>query len=298
MTPRAGSAVGPLHGASWLHRLDPRAKLAWLVAVIAFCFATYHPVPLFAMAVLGIGVAASAGILKEIARVLLVFAPIIASMIVIQTIAPVACRGGCAPTTALGPLSLYAEGMTHGLSLTARVLTAEIVGLAVVLSTHPSDLFAALARLRVPYVLNFMLAMTLQLVPILQREVVIVLAAQRSRGMRSTGFGSIIPSFVPVFVGAFERMQRLAIGLESRGFGSSGERTSYRRIRAGWADAGVAIAGLVAGVVGVALGLTTWSTERTVALDLPPSVMLAVFLLAAGVFVGMVIKGSRSLARM
>ncbi len=299
MTPRVGPSVAQGRSSSWLHRLDPLAKLAWLVAAIAFSFATYHPVPLFVMAVVGLGLAMSAGIATAIGRILMVFAPVVASMIVIQTIAPATCHGMCTPATAFGPLALYAEGMTHGLSLASRIVAVEIVALAVLLTTYPSDLFAALARLRVPYVLNFVLSMTLQLVPVLQREVVIVLAAQRSRGMRSTGFASIIPAFVPVFVGAFERVQRLAISLESRGFGASGPRTSYRRSRnrSGSVDTTVALAGLVAGGAGVAIGLTTWSVERTATLPMPPSVMLAVFLLAGTLFVGVVVTGLRSLVR-
>lgn len=40
-----------------------------------------------------------------------------------------------------------------------------------------------------------------------------------------------MPSMVPVFVGAIERIQQLSISLESRAFGSSGHKTSYRRVR-------------------------------------------------------------------
>ena len=103
-----------------------------------------------------------------------------------------------------------------------RILAMEVAAIVVLQTTHPSDLFAALARLRVPYLLNVMIALTLQLVPVLQREVGTVLAAQRSRGMRGSGFAAVIPAFVPVFAGTVERVQQLAISLESRGFGAIG----------------------------------------------------------------------------
>ncbi len=292
-----GVTVTLVRGTSWLHRLDPVSKLAWVLAVILFAFSSYHPVPLLAVALVGLGMAVSAGIAGPLLRILLVFAPIVASMIVIQTIAPATCSNACTPAAQLGPVTLYQEGMSHSLSLVSRVLAMEVVALAVLMTTHSSDLFAAFARLRVPYVLNFMVSMTLQLVPVLQREVGVVLSAQKSRGMRASGFGSIVPSFVPVFAGAFERMQQLAISLESRGFGSSGPKTSYRRVGIGWVDAMIAIAGLVAGAIGVVLGFTLWSVDQAPSLVLAPMLTVWVFLLAAVVFIGIIAAAVLAVAR-
>jgi energy-coupling factor transport system permease protein len=280
-----------------LHGLNPIVKLAWLAAAIAVAVAAYHPLPLLAMGLIGLAACASAGIGRAVVRVLLIFGPVTASMLVIQTLAPAACRTGCTPVAILGPFDLYGEGTLHGLSLAARILAVEVTALAVLMTTRPSDLFAALARLRVPYLLNFMLSMTLQLVPILQREVSIVLSAQRSRGMRSRGFGSIIPSFVPVFAGSFERVHQLSISLESRAFGSTGRATSYRRIAFRPIDAVLALAGLGVGVVGVVAGLTVWDADHASTVLLPASIVVPLFLLAAAVFVGVVGKGIRALVR-
>jgi energy-coupling factor transport system permease protein len=294
-------AVGPTspvdRGRSWLHRLDPLVKLAWLVAVVVVALATSHPLPLFAIALVGFIVGLTAGVAGQIARVLAIFVPISASIIVIQTIAPAACQVACAPAVQLGPVDLYGDGMLRGLSLVGRLVAVETVALAVILTTHPSDLFAALARLRVPYVANLMLSMTLQLIPILQREFEVVLSAQRARGMRSTGFRAVLPTFVPVFAAAFERVQRLTIGLESRGFGAAGARTSYRRVRFGRADLAVIVAGIGAGLLGTIAGLTVWDADRARDLVLPASVVLAVFGLAGTLFVGVILAGIRSLAR-
>jgi len=292
-----GPSLAAERGTSWLHRLTPIVKLAWLLAVVVVVVATYHPVPLFAIAIAGFGVGLSAGVGGRIARILLIFAPVTASILVIQTLAPAICLGTCTPAAHLGPLGLYREGTVHGLSLVGRLLAVETVALAVITTTHASDLFAALARLRVPYVVNLMLSMTLQLIPILQREFEIVLSAQRSRGMRSTGFRAVIPSFVPVFAGAFERVQQLSIGLESRAFGSTGRRTSYRQVRFGRGDAVAALAGLAAGIVGTVAGLTAWSAERLAAVALPAPVVVAVFAVAGILFVGVILAGIRSLAR-
>ncbi len=290
-------SVTHVRGTSWLHRLNPISKLAWVLAVILFAFSSYNPFPLFAIAIGGFLLGVSAGIARPLLRILIVFAPVTASMIVIQTMAPATCSNTCTAAAQLGPFTLYQEGMSHSLSLVSRVLAMEIIALGVLMTTHPSDLFAAFAKLRVPYILNFMVSMTLQLIPVLQREVSVVLSAQKSRGMKSKGFGSVVPSFVPVFAGAFERVQQLSISLESRAFGSAGSKTSYRQVRFGPIDAAIAIVGLAAGAIGVYLGLTLWSVELTPSLVLPVALTLVVFLLAAVMFFAVLAAAILAIAR-
>lgn len=290
-------SVTHVRGTSWLHRLNPISKLAWLLAVTLFAFAAYNPIPLFLIAIVGLVLGTTAGIIKPLLRILVVFAPLTASMIVIQTIAPAVCGDACTAVAQLGPFTLYQEGMSHSLSLVSRVLAMEIVALGVLMTTHPSDLFASFAKLRVPYILNFMVSMTLQLIPVLQREVSVVLSAQKSRGMKSRGFGSIVPSFVPVFAGAFERVQQLSISLESRAFGSAGLKTSYRQVRFGPVDAAIAVLGLAVGVVGIYVGLTLWSADLTPSVVLPVVVTLGVFLLAAVLFIGVLATALLAIAR-
>jgi energy-coupling factor transport system permease protein len=293
----AGTSFDHVSGDSWLHRVNPIVKLAWLLGVIAFALATYHPVPLLLASGGGFAVCTSAGIGRQVARTLLLFAPIVASMLVIQALLPLTCAASCAPPVSLGPLVLSPDGMTHGLSLAGRILIVEVAALGVLMTTRPSDLFAALARLRVPYLLNFMLSMTLQLVPILQREVATVLAAQRSRGMRGRGFGSVVPTFVPVFAGAFERVQQLSISLESRAFGSSGRATSFRRIGFGPVEGVLALLGLASGAVGAIAGLLLWNADRSAGAVLPPVAVAGLFVVAAIVFLAVIAGGVRALLR-
>ena len=132
-------------------------------------------------------------ILKPLAKIMIVFTPISASIIVIQSIAPAVCAPHCLPPVPFGPINIYNEGLSHAMTLLLRVSAFQVIAFTLLLTTHPSDLFASLARMKVPYLANFMISMTLQLIPVLQREVQLVLAAQRSRGMKGSGFGSIVP---------------------------------------------------------------------------------------------------------
>jgi energy-coupling factor transport system permease protein len=296
MTPAAGAfAFAP--GRSWLHRMSPVPKLAWLAATVAFALATYHPVPLLAVAVAGVAGAVSAGAGRPVLHAMAVLAPLAASIIVLQALAPAACRPTCTTVAWLGPFAITGEGLARGISLVARVLAMECVAVAVLVTTHPADLFAGLRRIRVPSTFAFLLAMTMQLVPVLQRELGLVLEAQRARGLRAAGFRALVPALVPVFVAGFERIGRLAISMEARGFGAGVARTSWRQVAFTASDRVIAVAGVVAGVAGAAAGLAWWGTSSVPVLA--PPAWLAVLLVggAAISFAGVLVAAAVALGR-
>jgi energy-coupling factor transport system permease protein len=270
-------------------------KLAWLTAAVVFAFVSFDPLPLAVISVAGLVIAASAGIFVPVLRALALLAPLAAAIVVLQAIAPVACGTLCPPAAQLGPIAIHQEGVARGLTFVVRILAMEVAAIVVLQSTHPSDLVAGLARLRVPYLLTVMVALTLQLVPVLQREVGIVLAAQRARGMRGTGLGAVVPAMVPVFAGTVERVGQLAISLESRGFGASGPRTSYRRVGFSRAERVLAVAGVAAGVLGVVATLA--GPVKAPVLEVSAPVAVAVFAVAAVVFVAGIARAFLAIAR-
>ncbi len=295
MSERPGG-MGYVPGASWLHRLSPIPKLAWLAAAVVFAFVSFNAPVLGSIVVVALVLAATAGIFVNVLRALAVLAPLAAAILLLQSIAPAACGGACTPIANLGPLTIYEQGVARGVTFVLRILAMETVAILVLQTTHPSDLFAALARLRVPYLLNVMIALTLQLVPVLQREVRIVLAAQRSRGMPGTGLAAVVPAFVPVFAGTVERVGQLAISLESRGFGAKGPRTSYRRIGFTRRDVALAIAGVAAGIVGVGATLAQGPTGAP-AIVVPAGVAVVLVLVALIVFAGSLVRAAMAIGR-
>ena len=46
--------------------------------------------------------------------------------------------------------------------------------------------------------------------------------------MQAQGFKALLPSIIPVFAGAIDRVQQLSMSLETRAFGSDNERTLLR----------------------------------------------------------------------
>ena len=295
MSERPGG-MGYVPGTSWLHRLSPIPKLAWLAAAVVFAFVSFNALLLGSIVIVGLVLAATAGILVNALRALAILAPLAAAILLLQSIAPAACGGACTPVAGLGPLTVYEQGVARGVTFVLRILAMETVAILVLQTTHPSDLFAALARLRVPYLLNVMIALTLQLVPVLQREVGIVLAAQRSRGMPGTGLAAVVPAFVPVFAGTVERVGQLAISLESRGFGASGARTSYRRIGLTARDVALALAGVGAGIVGVVATLAL-GTAGSPAIVVPAGVAVVLVGAALLVFAGSLVRAAMAIGR-
>ncbi len=236
-----------------VHRIHPVTKMVWVLVYIVLAFTTQNIFVLYGMAIFAIGLALLAGVFRPLLKAAYLIVPVGSSLIALQVLAPAAERPWT-PIAEIGFVTLYGDGLYYALVLLGRIISSMLLTLVMVMTTHPSDLFLAFSKLKVPYTFNFMLAMTLQLIPVFQREVGIVLSAQKSRGMKGSGFSAVLPSFVPVFVGAIERVQQLSVSLESRGFGSSGNKTSYRKVTSRTQD-------WVYGVVGavVMLGLMIYS---------------------------------------
>ena len=214
MSMQAAMPIAMIPGNSIIHRINPLAKLVWVVGYVILAFSTQNIVILYSMALFALLLAPIAGVTKPLLKGALILVPVGSSLLALQIIAPAVER----PWTAvdqIGPLVLYGDGVYYGFVLLGRIVASLLMALIMVMTTHPSDLFTSFAKLKVPYTLNFMLAMTLQLIPVFQREVGIIMSAQKSRGMKGTGFSAVLPSFVPVFVGAIERVQQLSISLES-----------------------------------------------------------------------------------
>jgi energy-coupling factor transporter transmembrane protein EcfT len=268
---------------SWLQRLSPIPKLAWMAAGIAFALVTFAPAPLLVVTAAAAALAAVSGIGRRFALALVAFLPLVASIVLIQALAPGFCRPGCEPLTTVGPFTVYADGLARGLSLAARLLAIQAVAFVAILSTEAPDLFAALDRLRVPRPASFAASMTLLFVPILRRELDLVLGAQRARGLRVSGPSALARAIVPVMVSSVGRVERVAISLETRGFGGSTPRTSRRVVAFGPGERVLAAAGIGAGIAGVAAGIAWWG-QGSVTAPVSAGIAVAIVAIAALAF--------------
>ncbi len=292
----APSLLAYVPGGSWLHRMSPVPKLAWLAATVLVVLLTYELPVLVVVAAAGFALAASAGVGRRAWRTVVALAPIGASIVVLQALAPVACAQGCATAAAIGPLTLYQEGLSHALALVARLVAMEAIAVVMLATTHPSDLFASLRQLHLPYEVSLMAMLSMQLVPQLQQELRDVLQAQRARGLRASGLAALAPTLVPVVAGAFDRLTTLVLSLEARGLGS-GPRTSYRRVADRPVDRVATGLAICAGIVGAATALTRWGADQAGVTVVPPVVAVAIVVVAAATLVVVMASGLRALVR-
>lgn len=293
----AASPFAYAPGASWLHRRSAVPKLAWLAATLAFSLVAYHPVPLLLVTAGAWALGVSAGVGWPLWRAMRLLGPLAASIVVLQVAAHGTCPGGCTELVHLGPTSITAEALARGVAYVSRLLAMESAAVVLLVTTRPADLFGALRRLRVPHPVALMLATTMQLIPILQRELAIVLDAQRARGLRASGIRAVVPALLPVFVSAFERLGQLAIAMEARGYGAGIARTSYRTDAFGPVDRDLAWGGVLAGIAGVVAGTLLWGSASVPPLIVPAWVALAIVGAAGIAFAGLIAAALVAAAR-
>ena len=234
-----------VQGNTFLHRLYPLTKIALLIDALIISFVFNNPIISLILAAIGLAAAALSGseVLKSVNRALVLIMPAIAAILMFQTFFEITFPARPIP---FGPLTLHLGGIYYGGLVASRILMAIIVGVTLIVVTHPGDLFVSLQKIKVPYIVGFMVMTMLQYVPILLTESSIIAQAQQSRGIKPSGFGAILPNFAPLFVISWQRAQTLAMVLEVRGVGAPGKKSSFRMIRAKWIDL------IVAGVVSVA----------------------------------------------
>lgn len=149
-----------------------------------------------------------------------------------------------------------AEGLHHGLVVGLRLLGVGALGVLYVRTTGLADLVLGLVQqggLSPRWAYGLLAA--LRFVPLFQDELARVRKAYRVRGLAGRGLrGRLEAAYrysLALLVHAVRAAEAVAVALQARGFDGSRRRTFYRRLTAGWREAGYA--GLLLGLAAVAL---------------------------------------------
>ena len=215
-------------GDSFFHKAHPFVKFYWVGAFVIFCFFNKNPYVNYGLTLVGLVFVVLTKTFPSYVRAMVIFFPAAFAMIFLQSIVPPAVFDNPELLAELGPFSLYTDSIIYGMLFSSRILCICTWSILMLMTLHPGELSSALQKARVPYTVNFMITTTLQLIPILQREFGIILSAQKSRAMEAQGFKALLPSIIPVFAGAIDRVSQLSMSLETRAFGASKERTLLR----------------------------------------------------------------------
>jgi energy-coupling factor transport system permease protein len=235
----ARSLVVYYPGKTFIHRLDPRAKIVFLVLISTAVFAIQNiyisafilATMIFLWSLARLPVSVVTGFLRALLPVFLflmvvqaIFYP--GETYLIRPIIPnfVPVIGG------MGKVSL--EGIVFSVLLMFRLL-AMVIMLPLVSMTTPVHIFAlGLVRMGLPYRLAYTATTALNLVPVLQNEAGVIIDAQRLRAMQTFEKGRLFdklrayPALVtPLVIGAMRHAQSIAVAMDSRAFGASKSRT-------------------------------------------------------------------------
>lgn len=161
----------------------------------------------------------------------------------------------------LGGVSLWREGVIHGLLQSSRFVALTLAGLAVALATPPDQMLSALLALRFPYSLAFLSATGLRFVPVIAEEWMVVRHARAHRGRpvwRRGVFAWIqleLDLIRPVVARSLRRARMLARSLDARGFDPVRPPPLRSPLKLGGWDVALLVPALAATLTAVSLRL-------------------------------------------
>ena len=227
-------------GDSILHRLDPRTKMVWMICTMISVFIFFNPlvsIIMLIVMILALLYAVGPVVFKN---ALIRFIPII--ILTVSILHGFVNPAGKTPIL-VGNIPIHLpyfgnmmwEGLYIGIQMSLRICAVIFASIVLVVTTTTEDMVTAIAKLGIPYQYASFFGMSLQMIPILQEEAIIIVQAQRARALRENNLWekvmALVPLFVPLAVGSMQRAETTAMVLEARAYGAPVKRTELRTIR-------------------------------------------------------------------
>ena len=224
----------------WMHGLHPGTKLLALLSVFAVAAVLLRPahvlVP-FCVVLVAPFTTGVAGAFRKFAFPLVAVGLLCFVLWAVFAPTPADAR----PCLTVFGLELSRDALLFAAAMTMRILTMIMVGVLFFATTTFEEFCAALMKMGLPQPVAFAVALSLRLFPTFVQNAFRILDAQRSRGLRLAGNPlrrvlAYVPLIIPVFVNSVERMHRLSLAIETRGYRPGRRRTSILEFRFGIAD--------------------------------------------------------------
>lgn len=253
---------------SFVHRMDPRLKILFLIAYIVAVFLASNFYGLAACAgVLVLIIAFSRVPVKKVLRsvrgvlFLVLFTAVI--NVFFHTGDETYWQG---PTSYLdyGIIHITQEGIVFSLFLVLRLVLLVMCSSMLTYTTTPvsltdgiESLLTPLKWLRFPvHELALIMSIALRFIPILMDETERIKNAQKARGADFESGGpvkkvrAIVPILIPLILSAFRRADELGDAMDARCYSGGKNRTKYKKLRFSWRDlvGFLVAAALIAGV--------------------------------------------------
>jgi energy-coupling factor transport system permease protein len=240
--------------ASPLQRLHPLVKVVWLLVVVVLASITLRPVAALILLTYVFVITIGLGRIPiaRVTRPMLLFLPLAMGYTVFNFL----LLSGSTTLFHLGPLAPSVEGLTFGLAISLRVLTILLTAILFSVTTDPKDLTLSLIQnLKVPYRFGYALYVGLRFIPIATDEFQTLRAAHLIRGVGfDPGFRGRVREYtnyaVPLLATMIRKAVRVAVAMDSKGFGAHRDRTYLDRVAVRRVDVLLGI-GLVSSTVAV-----------------------------------------------
>lgn len=222
---------------TFLHRLHPYTKIAFIIIVSLMCLIATDLIFLFLMVFAMLAFAAFSRLLSESLQQLrlIIAMSVIFILITIIMMPDGETFGYVIPQSVPvigGLIPITSGGLTIGMVLTLRFMILIFAFQLFLISTQPRDLVHAMEKVGLPidYILMFIIA--LRFIPTLQIEGQRIHEAQLARGFNpGTGFvgkiRSATPIVVPLVSNALVRSNVLGLTIDMRGY-RTGKKTHVR----------------------------------------------------------------------
>ncbi len=229
-------------GDSFIHRLDPRSKLLFVLGFIIIVFLANNTIT-YALLL------AFTFLVILVSRIRLYFLvnglkPVLILMIFTFLLHLFFTQEG----NLLWEwrfINIYEEGLRQGIYISVRFLVLVFMTTVLTLTTSPISITDGLETLLDPFKkvklpvheLALMMSIALRFIPTLMDETDKIMKAQMARGSDlsagslSQRLKAVVPLLVPLFVSAFKRAEDLATAMEVRGYRGGEGRTRYRQLK-------------------------------------------------------------------
>ena len=247
---------------SFVHRLDPRVKLVFLIVYIVMLFVarSFYGLALGALLIV-VTVFVSGVPFKSVLRsvrgllILLIFTSLL----------NVFFHGGENLLVKWGAIEIYLEGVMFAVFLMLRLIFLVMASAVLTLTTTPVSLTDGLESLLYPlnfikfpvHVFALIMSIALRFIPTLIDETNRIINAQKARGADFESGNifkrvkAVVPILIPLLISAFRRAEELGDAMDARCYSSAKKRTKYKKLKLGWRDgiAAIVAAVLIAGII-------------------------------------------------
>lgn len=240
-------------GDSFIHRLDPRIKMTWLVGNCAAVFLANGLAQL--AVILGFVVLTTAAGRINLKSFLPLF-----KMSLIIGVQIVLLLGVMRPVGKIileaGYLKLYSGGIIAGIQSFFQLLILCFLFLQFVVWTSPEDLTLLSVSFGIPHRYAVLPGLALRFLPVLEKDLRAIFESQQARGLDLSTtrqkIKGLVPVILPLVLKALKRAKDVSLYMELKGYGRHSTRTFLRSLGFKGSDwAGLGTACLYFAVMGV-----------------------------------------------